>query len=201
MIGSWVNDASPHPHGAVTAERPRFFVDPMKENSSTHSHASGMSSVVERNVQKLLERRKAEERRQTFHERMASWISRFAGSFPFVYLHVALFGAWILVNTLAPSSWRFDPSLVVLAMFASVEAIFLSTFVLITQNRMAAQAEKRAELDLQISLLAEHEITRLIVLVGALAEHAGVEVPQSDELAELQHDVAPEKVLDHIEGR
>jgi uncharacterized membrane protein len=83
-------------------------------------------------------------------------------------------------------------------MFASVEAIFLSTFVLITQNRMAAEADKRAELDLQISLLAEHEITRLIMLVGALAEHAGIEVPRAEELDELKRDVAPEKVLDRI---
>jgi uncharacterized membrane protein len=59
----------------------------------------------------------------------------------------------------------FDPSFVVLAMFASVEAIFLSTFVLISQNRMNAQADKRAELDLQVSLLTEHEVTRLITLV------------------------------------
>ena len=52
-------------------------------------------------------------------------------------------------------------------MVASVEAIFLSTFVLITQNRMAAAADKRAELDLQISLLAEHEVTRIVAIVSA----------------------------------
>jgi uncharacterized membrane protein len=84
-------------------------------------------------------------------------------------------------------------------MFASVEAIFLSTFVLINQNRMAAADDKRAELDLQISLLAEHEITRLITMVKALCENAGIEPPKADELAELQRDVAPEKVLDRIE--
>jgi uncharacterized membrane protein len=55
-----------------------------------------------------------------------------------------------------------DPSFVVLAMVASVEAIFLSTFVLISQNRMAAAADKRADLDLQESQLAEHEVTRLV---------------------------------------
>ena len=78
----------------------------------------------------------------------------------FVYLHLALFGGWIIVNLgLIPGLRPFDPSFVVLAMVASVEAIFLSTFVLISQNRMAAAADRRADLDLQVSLLAEHEIT------------------------------------------
>jgi uncharacterized membrane protein len=62
---------------------------------------------------------------------------------------------------LVPGVPAWDSSFVALAMLASVEAIFLSTFVLISQNRMAAAADKRADLDLQISLLAEHEVTRL----------------------------------------
>lgn len=58
-----------------------------------------------------------------------------------------------------------DPTFVVLGMVASVEAIFLSTFVRVSQNRMAAQADKRADLDLQISLLTEHELTKVAELV------------------------------------
>ncbi len=85
-------------------------------------------------------------------------------------------------------------------MVASVEAIFLSTFVLITQNRMAAAADKRADLDLQISLLAEHEITKLASLVSAIAEHLGVMTEVDPELAEVKMDVAPEAVLDEIES-
>lgn len=80
----------------------------------------------------------------------------------FVYLHLVLFGGWIITNVKWSPLPKFDPSFVILAMFASVEAIFLSTFVLITQNRLANQASRRAELDLQISLLSEHEITRLV---------------------------------------
>src|SRR3712207_4151098 len=93
----------------------------------------------------------------------------------------------------------FDPTFVVLAMIASVEAIFLSTFVLINQNRMAAMADKRADLDLQISLLAEHEITRLITLVTAIAARMGIEESRHPELAELSQDIAPDKVMDQIE--
>ena len=84
-------------------------------------------------------------------------------------------------------------------MVASVEAIFLTTFVLMTQNRMGKEAEQRAELDLQISLLAEHEVTRLITLVKEIAEKLDIESSRNPELPELQQDVAPEKVLDVME--
>ncbi len=71
----------------------------------------------------------------------------------FVYIHLALFGLWIIWNLGWLGLKPFDKSFVILAMFASVEAIFLSTFVLISQNRMNVQADKRAALDLQVSLL------------------------------------------------
>jgi uncharacterized membrane protein len=84
-------------------------------------------------------------------------------------------------------------------MVASVEAIFLSTFVLISQNRMAAQSARRADLDLQVSLLAEHEVTQLITMVKAIAQRLELEVAADPELPELERDVAPEQVLDVIE--
>ena len=159
-----------------------------------------MAGVVERNIQALLARRQAEERDRSTQQRVADAITRFTGSLLFVYIHLALFGAWIVCNLPGIPLPKFDPSFVVLAMFASVEAIFLSTFVLISQNRMAARSEMRADLDLQISLLAEHEVTRLITLVKAIAEHQGVHVAKHDELPELEQDVAPEKVLDAMES-
>jgi uncharacterized membrane protein len=94
---------------------------------------------------------------------------------------------------------RFDPSFVILAMFASVEAIFLSTFVLISQNRMAVQNDKRADLNLQMSLLAEHEVTRILQLVVTIAEQVGVQQPQAPELEALVQEVDPEVVLDHLD--
>jgi uncharacterized membrane protein len=96
---------------------------------------------------------------------------------------------------------KWDESFVILAMEASVEAIFLSTFVLISQNRMQAAADKRADLDLQISLLAEHEVTKLAAMVAAIADHLGVETEVGPELGEITQDVAPEAVLDEIEAK
>ena len=132
---------------------------------------------------------------------MADAITRFTGSLTFVYLHLAIFGFWILANLgWVPGVRTWDASFVVLAMIASVEAIFLSTFVLITQNRMAALAEKRAELDLQISLLAEHEVTKVVEMVAAIADHLGVRHGAASEVAELKRNVAPEAVLDAIDS-
>ena len=160
----------------------------------------GMAEVVDRNIRALIERRQAEDDAKRFDERLADHITRFAGSMRFVWLHLVLFGAWILANTGWLPLPRFDPTLVLLAMFASVEAIFLSTFVLISQNRMAALADKRADLDLQISLLAEHEITRVMTLVTEMAHRMGVEEAHNPELSELAEDVHPEHVLDQMEA-
>jgi uncharacterized membrane protein len=160
-----------------------------------------MVSVVDRNIRALVHRREQEDGARCLQDRVADAITAFTGSMKFVCLHLVLFGLWIVVNLgWVPGVPRFDPSFVTLAMVASVEAIFLSTFVLITQNRMAAAADKRSELDLQISLLAEHEITRLLTLVRAMANRMGIEASQDPELAELAQDVRPEKVLDRIEG-
>jgi len=174
----------------------------VKGPTTTPPSPPGMSSVLERNMQALQERRLREESSATFEDRIAQAITRFTGSMRFVYIHVAIFGAWILCNVgLIPGAPRFDPSLVILAMVASVEAIFLSTFVLISQNRISAAADRRAELDLQVSLLAEHEITKLVGLVRAIAEHQGLDVRTDAELDEIQRDIAPEVVLDEIEAK
>jgi uncharacterized membrane protein len=159
-----------------------------------------LARVVDRNIQALLDRRQKEERTKATQERIADAITRFTGSMRFVYIHLVLYGAWIAINLGWTPLPRFDPTFVVLAMIASVEAIFLSTFVLISQNRMRAMADRRADLDLQVSLLAEHEVTRVIALVSEIAERMGIQSARDPELAELKRDVAPERVLDRIEA-
>jgi len=160
-----------------------------------------LAQVVYRNIGALLEMREQFEKRRSPQDRAADVINRFAGSMAFVYLHAVLFGGWIAANTgLIPGLKPWDPfPFVMLAMWASVEAIFLSTFVLISQNRMQALADKRAELDLQVNLLSEHEVTRLIKLVDGIAAHLGVSEGRDPEVEQLKKDVAPELVLQEIE--
>jgi uncharacterized membrane protein len=159
-----------------------------------------LSPVLDRNIDALRRRRQREQRAARWQDRMADAITRFSGSMPFVYIHLAVFGFWIVANLgWIPGLPAWDPSFVVLAMVASVEAIFLSTFVLITQNRMAAAADKRADLDLQINLLAEHELTKIAKLLSDMARQLGVRTAAEHELQEVQHDIAPEAVLNEIE--
>jgi uncharacterized membrane protein len=156
--------------------------------------------VLSRNISGLMAKRREEEEQRTIQERISDSITRFTGSLKFVYIHALLFGGWIVWNLgWMPGLPPFDPSFVVLAMTASVEAIFLSTFVLISQNRMQVQAERRAELDLQISLLAEHEITQLVQLLDAVAHHLGIEAPAKQDIQEAKQDVDPRLVLTAIE--
>lgn len=160
----------------------------------------GLSPVLERNIRALTERRTREREAGGAEERIADAITRFAGSMTFVYLHLVVFGFWAAVNSgLLPVLPKWDESFVILGTSASVEAIFLSTFVLISQNRMSAAADRRADLDLQISLLSEHEVTKLVTLTSAIAAKLGLAEAADPHLDELKQDVAPEAVLDGLE--
>lgn len=164
----------------------------------TTEAGEGLAPVLRRNIAEMRARREAALREARLADRVAQRITDFAGSMAFVLLHLLVFGSWILLNTLGPEGSRFDPSLVVLAMAASVEAIFLSTFILISQNRISAAESRRAELDLQINLLAEHEVTRLIDLVTRIAERVGLPASDDPDLEELRRDVEPGAVLETL---
>jgi uncharacterized membrane protein len=161
----------------------------------------GLNSALARNIQALHERHRREEESARLQDKLAGAVTRFTGSMTFVYVHLAILLVWVGVNTgLIPGVARFDPTFVILATAASVEAIFLSTFVLISQNRAAKAANRRADLDLQINLLTEHEVTRLVSLVAQIAEKLDVEESRDPALGELKRDVAPEAVLDTLEA-
>ena len=157
-----------------------------------------MTQLIDRNIDVLLRRRREARERTGVQEKVADAITLFAGSMKFVYLHLAIYGAWIISN-LIPQVPHFDPTFVILAMAASVEAIFLSTFVLISQNRAMADSDKRDDLDLHINLLTEHELTRLIEMVAAVAQKLEVRTAADQEIGEITKDVAPEAVLSEIE--
>lgn len=160
-----------------------------------------LDAVLERNIRTLIERRKEEEAAASKHQGFAAAVGRFIGSFGFVYTHLALFGLWLLANTAGlPGVPLFDPELFYMATFAAVEAIFLTTLVLINQNRMSAVADKRAELELQITLLSEYELTRLLHLLSAVAERLKVRSEVDEEIEELKQDVEVDAVLDKIES-
>lgn len=168
-------------------------------SESITSSDSAMSGVMERNIRELVKMRQQAEKEKSVDEQIADKITRFAGSMKFVYIHLIIFGLWIIDNKGVGGFKPFDPSFTALMLLASLEAIFLSVFVLIRQNRMNELADKRANLELQVSLLSEHEITHLITLVKAIAQKLNIEEAHNPEIDELTRHVNPEEILDTID--
>jgi uncharacterized membrane protein len=133
--------------------------------------------------------------------RIADAATKLTGNIAFVNFHLLWFGFWVIINAgLVPIIPSWDPTFTILGTVASVEAIFLPTFILIRQNRMAEADRKHADLDLQVSLLAKHEITKIVALTSAIADHLRLELDvDRGELEELKQHVMPETVLDKLD--
>jgi uncharacterized membrane protein len=174
-------------------------MDPFRNKPS--SGKATIANLVSRNIQALVEMRQDHERRRTFEEKIAAKITKFTGSMPFVYAHILLLLLWISVNTgLYASIKPFDPfPFSMLAIFASIEAIFLTAFVLISENRSSILSERRSDLNLQINLLSEQEVTKIIEMVDAISRHLNVPVSRSSDTEGLKEKVEPEFVLKKIE--
>jgi len=175
----------------------------MKRRKSTpvsKKHDPLLADIIEQNIHTIVNIRQVAERRRTREERLADGITDFSGRMYFVYFHILWFGVWILVNLGFFGIQPFDPfPFGLLTMIVSLEAIFLATFVLISQNRISAEADRRADLDLQIGLLAEHELTRALKMLDAIQDHLGIENDTDRELLDLEKDVNPKDVLNEIE--
>jgi uncharacterized membrane protein len=141
---------------------------------------TGTATAVAQNIQCIADLERAARREISRSERISKAITDFAGSMTFVVLHVVLFGAWTAWNVAAPAAFRFDPfPFGLLTGVVSLEGVFLATFVLITQNRIIAQSDRRDHLGLQIDLLAEQELTMSLRMLRGLCDRAGV--PTADD--------------------
>ena len=159
-----------------------------------------LSKVIERNIRTIIFLRQKAASERSLQDRTADVFTSFSGRMVFVYVHVVWFGAWILLNTGRVGVHPFDPfPYGLLTMIVSLEAIFLSTFVLISQNRLSEESEHRADLDLHIGLLTEHELTRVLQMLDAIQEKMGIENHEEIELADLEMETRPEDVLAEIE--
>ena len=131
-------------------------------------------------------------------------IANFVGSILFVVIHIAWFAVWAVVNIgIFGFSWKFDPyPFALLCMLVSLEGVLLSTFVLIKQNRMSQRADQRAHLDLQVNLLAEKEITKVLQMQRLICRQLGIEQADSDpETVELSQVTAIDNLAHELEQR
>jgi uncharacterized membrane protein len=155
---------------------------------------------LEQTIRAVMERRERETRAAPPTLRIAAAVTNFLGSLWSVIVHAAVYGGWILVNLgLVSGLAPWDPTFVMLGMIASVEAIFLTTFVLINQNRLAAVEEERSELALQVALLSEKRSSTLLAITARLAERLDVPVADTGEdVGALTTAVEPGAVIEEI---
>jgi len=139
-------------------------------------------------------------KQRTVADRISDAIANFVGSIPFVAIHVAWFGIWVGLNA---GLWKFDPyPFALLCMLVSLEGVLLSTFVLIKQNRMSQRADHRSHLDLQINLLAEKEVTKILQLQQLICQRLGIEEAEADrEVSELSHATAVENLARELDSK
>ena len=159
-----------------------------------------LSALTQRNVEIIGELEKAANAGRSRTDRFADAISRFVGSMLFVYLHLAWFGGWIALDTLPimPAEWRVDPfPFTFLTFVVSLEAIFLSTFILISQNHEERLARRRNHLDLQINLLSEQENSQILKMLGTIQSH--LQITSDTGAKPLEEATSPAEMVSQIE--
>ena len=162
---------------------------------------SSVDQLTEQNVETVTRLEEAAREQRTPSDRLADKIARFCGSMTFVWVHIAWFGGWILFN-LIPGIRHVDPfPFTFLTLIVSLEAIFLSTFILISQNLDSRVSERRSHLDLQLNLLSEQENTKMISMLHAIAEKVGADLTQDPHLKAMSEETQPERLIKQIEAR
>ncbi len=171
-----------------------------KERSEYHKPAT-VDELTERNVAIVADLESKAKEKRTPTDRVVDMITGFCGRMTFVWVHVIWFAVWMIVNVLprVPHGWHFDPyPWPLLLMIVNLEAIFLSTFILISQNRQNRLAERRSHLDLQINLLSEQENTKVLSMLESIVKH--LDIPDSDpEVAVLEGATQPDRLVQQIE--
>ena len=158
-----------------------------------------VEEMTEQNVQTIVQLEQTAKANRDKSDQMADVIAQFCGSFTFVWVHLIWFAAWIIANAL-PGLPHFDPyPFTFLTLVVSLEAIFLSTFILISQNHETRLSERRNQLDLQINLLTEQENTKMLKILDRIADKVGANTQDDPSLQVLEQSTRPEKLVDQIE--
>jgi uncharacterized membrane protein len=163
---------------------------------------STLQELIQANIEVVSRIHESVEKSRTWSDILADAIANFCGSMVFVWVHMVWFGSWLLLNASSPvpRSFRWDgPPFPMLTLVVSLEAIFLSTFILISQNRSQLLAEKRSNLDLQINLLAEQETSHLMARIQQICERLDI-ADESGEGQALSEETNIEEVVKSLDA-
>jgi uncharacterized membrane protein len=159
---------------------------------SSYRRPRSVADVTRENVHAMHKLDEVAVANRTLTDRIAEFVARFCGSITFVWIHAALFTAWLAWNVV-PGLPHFDPyPFTFLTLCVSLEAIFLSSFILIAQNYEMRISERRSQLDLQINLLAEQENTKMLQLLDRMAKKMGLYEEDDPEIAALEQATRPD---------
>ena len=184
--------------------RPAHFMKFNSERSTREPFLSGTlrdKSPSDRAIEAVAQIEHSARDARSRIDQFASTIMRVAGTAQCIVFHVVWFSAWLLVNLHAiPGIEPFDPfPFNLLTTVVSLEAIFLTLFVLISQNRLSQEADKRAQLDLQVNLLAEKETTMILRMLQDISERLGVTGASTKELRDLLKETKVDELAEKLE--
>jgi len=146
-----------------------------------------LDALTQRNIALIAALENVEVAKRSWAERVSDLVTRFGGSITFLYLHIGWFSGWLLWNLSprVPPALRFDPMpFPLLNHLVALEAVVLSTFILMSQRRQDQLADRRNHLDLQINLLSEQENSKMLTMLAALMQHQGLALEDPERLFE-----------------
>jgi uncharacterized membrane protein len=154
-----------------------------------------------KNIEAIVRLEEEAVKRRSLGERVSDVFTRFMGTMTFVVLHLILFAVWFVVNLGWTPLPVFDPfPFGILTLIVSAEGVLLAIFVLVSQNRMSRQANQRAHLNLQISLLGEQETTKLLQKVQSILDHFDIEPTSQDrEIQQLSQETHVETLVSELQ--
>jgi uncharacterized membrane protein len=173
--------------------------NPETRGETPRRERSRTSPILERNIRALADLAAEQQQPKSGGDRIAMAVSRFAGTMSFVYFHAIVYGLWTALDRgWIPGVRGLDSDLIGLNTVATIEAIFLATFVLIAQNRLSSNEEIRNHLDVQVSLLTEQETTHILRLVSAIGDKLGLAESNDPEINQLLRKVEAQEMIEQI---
>jgi uncharacterized membrane protein len=170
------------------------------DQAASERPPDSVEELTRKNVERIQTLEAREHEKATAADRVADAIANFAGSITFVWITLLLIGGWIVANIVLPQRDRIDGfPFPLLTLVLSIEAIFLSIFILMSQNRAARVSDKRSHLDLQLNLLSEQENTKMLLLLERIGQAVGAEVDADPDVQVLVQATKPEALSRQID--
>ncbi len=169
-----------------------------RNSNENFARATSVAELTEQNIRAIVALERSARAHESQVTRVAHHIANFCGTLPFLWIHVAWFSGWILFNTLGPAPHPDPYPFTFLTLLVSLEAIFLSTFIMISQNEETRLTERRNALDLQVNMLTEQENTKMLRTLGKIAAKLGI--PDDDPSSTvLEQAMRPDKLAEQID--